>query len=305
MHFSEYRLSDDANSDRAMLVGFELMLARVECYHIVELFDKDQLQLKEWLEVLQRRVRPQKLEPCTEMRTTIGQKEHKEKRKEDANSKEKSLNLYTRLAVSPEPKPRCYHLISLDQSIMEMQMTYPDLAFRGRPLLPDKPHLANTSRKNGKAAQSASTNNYSLDSKASKLYRRDRIKHTKAAATLIYTKNYGSKSAEVFGDDCRNKSWKCRNEGQTTTQGHTISTDISNTDGSGDNNDHSHSKGTSLQITLKAGSTENQTEEHHSKAEPSNWPHPQTVAGNTHTQNDTHSYIFKRLFDGNLLFFLS
>lgn len=88
---SEYRLGDDANPNRAMLVGFELMLARVECYHIVELFDKDQLQFEEWLEVLQRRVRPQKLEPSTEKRTTIGQKGHKEERKEDANSKEVRL----------------------------------------------------------------------------------------------------------------------------------------------------------------------------------------------------------------------
>lgn len=185
---------------------------------------------------------------------------------------------------------------------MEMQMTYPDLAFRGRPLLPDKPHSANTSRRNSKAAQSTSTN-YSGDSKAPKLYRRYHIEDTKAAATLIHTKNYGSKSAEVFGDDCGNKGCNCRNEGQTTTQGDTISTDISNTDGSGDDNDHSHSKGTSLHITLKAGSTAYQTEEHHSKAEPSTLSHQQTIAGNTHTWKDTHSYILKRLFDGNLLFF--
>lgn len=146
-------------------------------------------------------------------------------------------------------------------------MTYPDLAFRGRPLLPDKPHLANTSRRNSKAAQSASTNNDSGDSKAPKLYRRNCITDTKAAATLIHTKDYGSKSAEVFGDDCGNKGCNCRNEGQTTTQGDDIS-----------NNDHSHSRGTCLYITLKAGSAANQTEEHHSKAEPSTLSHQQTIA---------------------------
>lgn len=41
IHFSEYRLSEDANPDRAMLVGFELLLARVEYYHLL---DKDQLK---------------------------------------------------------------------------------------------------------------------------------------------------------------------------------------------------------------------------------------------------------------------
>lgn len=43
MYFSEYRLSEDANPDGAMLVGFELLLARVECYHLLELLEKDQL----------------------------------------------------------------------------------------------------------------------------------------------------------------------------------------------------------------------------------------------------------------------
>lgn len=42
MYFSEYRLIEDANPDRAMLVGFELLLARVECYQLLELLDKDQ-----------------------------------------------------------------------------------------------------------------------------------------------------------------------------------------------------------------------------------------------------------------------
>lgn len=42
VYFSEYRLSEDANPDRAMLVGFELLLARVECYQLLELLDKDQ-----------------------------------------------------------------------------------------------------------------------------------------------------------------------------------------------------------------------------------------------------------------------
>lgn len=43
MHFSEYRLSEDVNADKAMLVGFELLLARVECNHFLEL-QEDQLR---------------------------------------------------------------------------------------------------------------------------------------------------------------------------------------------------------------------------------------------------------------------
>lgn len=43
MYFSEYRLSEEANPDRAMLLGFELLLARVECSHLLELLEKDQL----------------------------------------------------------------------------------------------------------------------------------------------------------------------------------------------------------------------------------------------------------------------
>lgn len=53
MHFSEYRLSEDANPDRAMLVGFELLLARVEYYRLLELLDKDQLKPQVKSEIIQ------------------------------------------------------------------------------------------------------------------------------------------------------------------------------------------------------------------------------------------------------------
>lgn len=53
MCFSEYRLSEDANPDRAMLVGFELLLARVECYHLLELLEKDQLEPQVRSEIIQ------------------------------------------------------------------------------------------------------------------------------------------------------------------------------------------------------------------------------------------------------------
>lgn len=44
MHFSEYRLREDADPDRAMLLAFELLLARVECDHLLEILEKDQLE---------------------------------------------------------------------------------------------------------------------------------------------------------------------------------------------------------------------------------------------------------------------
>lgn len=39
MNCSEFRLIQDADPDRAMLVGFELLLARVECYRLLEQLD--------------------------------------------------------------------------------------------------------------------------------------------------------------------------------------------------------------------------------------------------------------------------
>lgn len=51
VHYSEYRLSEDVNTDRAMLVGFELLLARVECYHFLEL-QEDQLEPQVWSEIV-------------------------------------------------------------------------------------------------------------------------------------------------------------------------------------------------------------------------------------------------------------
>ncbi|XP_074501571.1 uncharacterized protein LOC141773611 isoform X2 [Sebastes fasciatus] len=141
---SEYRLSEEANPDRAMLLGFELLLARVECSHLLELLEKDQLGPQELLQVLQRKVGPTNLEEPTEKKTTIGQKEEEEKKKkkkkEEADRKEVPPYSDTRLSGKPRPKPRAHHPIGVDQSIMEMQMTYPDLAFRGRPLVRDKPH---------------------------------------------------------------------------------------------------------------------------------------------------------------------
>ncbi|XP_041803441.1 uncharacterized protein LOC121613839 isoform X2 [Chelmon rostratus] len=243
---SEYRLREDANPDRAMLVAFELLLARVECYHLLELLDNDQMGPQERLEVLHRRVRHTKLEAPTEKKTMIEQKEEEVKKKtEEADGKEVPPYLDTRLAVNHQPKPRCCNLISEDQSIMEMQMTYPDLAFRGRPLLPDKPYQANTSKSSSKAVHTAGTNNYSDGSKAAELPRRDCMKNP----TNVCSKNHSSTGLHAFGDNGRSSGSNDRN-----TSGDTISSRLSNTDGSRVDDELIHPQAISQHITLKDGS---------------------------------------------------
>uniref|UniRef100_A0A3Q1HI31 Spermatogenesis-associated protein 2 PUB-like domain-containing protein n=1 Tax=Anabas testudineus TaxID=64144 RepID=A0A3Q1HI31_ANATE len=114
---TEFRLSEDANPDRAMEVGFEMVLARVECFHLLELLEKDQLG--------------------TQVTTYLD----------------------TRLSEHPQPKPRSSNVMSVDQSIMEMQRTYPDLVFRGRPLVPDKPHQPPGRRQQQTAAGNTHSDN--------------------------------------------------------------------------------------------------------------------------------------------------
>lgn len=153
-------------------------------------------------------------------------------------------------------------------------MTYPDLAFRGRPLLPDKPHRANNSRSCRKAVHTASTNNYSDDSKAADLPRASCIKDIKLATTSICSKTDDSKAAEVFGDDGRGSRCNDRNTGRTAAD----------TDGSRVGEDLSHPQAVSLHITLRAGSTTGQRlkpGEPQPKAEPPVCTQQQTTAGNT------------------------
>nr|XP_046257634.1 uncharacterized protein si:ch211-189a15.5 [Scatophagus argus] len=264
---SEYRLSEDANPDRAMLVGFELLVARVECYHLQELLDKEQLAPQEWLKVLQRRGRPMKLEEPTEKKTSIGQKEEEEKKKEEAEGKKEPPYLDSRFTVNPQPKPQHCPLTE-DQSIMEMQNTYPDLAFRGRPLLPSKPHRAHACRSSCKAIQTASTNNYSNDIKAAELPTRD---CNVAVTTSIRSKTDAGKAAEVFGDDSRSPGF-------------------ADTDRSRVDDKLSHALPASLHITLKAGSTAGQRlkpGEPQPTAEPLTWAQPQTAADKQNKRPDS------------------
>ena len=189
--------------------------------------------------------------------------------------------------MKPLLKPRRCHLNTVDRSIMEMQMTYPDLAIRGRPLLSDKPHRANSTRGSSKAVHTASTSDSSDDSKAAELYRRDIIKDNKAAATTTCSKNYGSKAAEMFGEDGRSS-------GQTSIPGDAISRSFSNTD-----DEPGHPQAVSLHITLRAGSTAEKRlkpGDTQTTAEPPARKQQQTTAGNTHTHTHTQTQTQQSVF---------
>ncbi|XP_026210549.1 uncharacterized protein LOC113158681 [Anabas testudineus] len=205
-----------------MEVGFEMVLARVECFHLLELLEKDQLGTQEWLEVLQRRAGHRKPEEPAG-------------KKEEANRREVTTYLDTRLSEHPQPKPRSSNVMSVDQSIMEMQRTYPDLVFRGRPLVPDKPHQANSSKGVHTAVD---------DSKGAELAKRDSVTGTRAAALTVC-----SKADNMFGEN----SQICNDDFITTgsvIQGIAIS---SSTDGSGAD-ELSGPQAISLHITLRTGS---------------------------------------------------
>lgn len=66
-----------------------------------------------------------------------------------------SVDLESSPPLKPQPKPRRYHLNSTDQSVMEMQQKYSDLAFRGRPLVPEQRHRTHGAAGNKNLASNA------------------------------------------------------------------------------------------------------------------------------------------------------
>ncbi|XP_024117146.1 uncharacterized protein LOC112138748 isoform X2 [Oryzias melastigma] len=143
----EFRLNMEVSSDAALVLGFELLLARMECRLLLELLVKDQPGPQDWLDVLQR-VQPTK--PLEEEKKNTSEQK-KEEKLSDKNEASKILNSWP---LKPQQKfPR--YCLGADQSIMEMQRTYPDLAFRGRPLHQEQLHkksLCLSERSEGDAA---------------------------------------------------------------------------------------------------------------------------------------------------------
>ncbi|XP_030011060.1 uncharacterized protein LOC115433735 [Sphaeramia orbicularis] len=242
---SEYRLSEDANPDRALQMGFELLLARVQCLYLLKLLDQDQLRPQEWIEALQMKSKEHTENKTTEpMEEEQKKKEEEEKEEEeDTQRKQVSMSLDPKPAVNPKPKPRRSHLYNVDQSLMEMHRNYPDLSIRGRPVLQDKAPRG-SSRSSSKAAHAASTLIHSDHSLAAQLVDKDPGESSRAAAAAALATGQSElfKATEVVGHGHRS------NDG--------ISTTGSNNNSSGGGRlDHELSGplAMSLHITLRTG----------------------------------------------------
>uniref|UniRef100_UPI003AAA6775 uncharacterized protein n=1 Tax=Centroberyx gerrardi TaxID=166262 RepID=UPI003AAA6775 len=290
---TQHRLSEDASPDKAMMVGFELLLARVECRHLLELLE-DQPG-PQWMEILQRRAGHHQAEEPAEERKEEGElsrsladhgvkeeekkeeerkEEEEEKKKEELGAKQWDqssqvpLSLEARPAVKPQPKPRRCHILTEDTSILEMQTNYPDLAIRGRPLLQDKTQRASSSR-NSISAHSVTTNNDATDSKAGSLANSDYSKSTKAATAAVGSKSDRSKAGDIFGGEGRSSSSSNSSSSSvcsdsksisgTTTRGSSTHSSSSSSDGSRADDDLSGPQAISMHITLRAGTRPDQT----------------------------------------------
>lgn len=144
---------------------------------------------------------------------------------------------------------------------MEMKISYPDLAFRGRPLVRNKPFSSSD-------AQTASEN-----SKVAEVPRKDSAKGMKAADTTVINENDNNNGKEVFVDSGRSSRCNESNNDGTTLPGQNNSR---GTDGSGVDDELSGPQAISLHITLRNGSKgENST----NPGEPQ--PPAEPSAGNT------------------------
>lgn len=116
---SEYRLCEEVSREQALQVAFDLLLTRSLCLHLLQ---SDKLTVQE-PEALKRKVLPAELQQCTENTSDKTELEDGESHKteEEQNSE-----------ASQEAG------LAEDQSIFPLHVTYPDLVFRGRPLLPDQ-----------------------------------------------------------------------------------------------------------------------------------------------------------------------
>ncbi|XP_034040522.1 uncharacterized protein LOC117523188 isoform X2 [Thalassophryne amazonica] len=213
---SEYRLSEDADPDRAMLVAFELLLVRLECCHLLEILEQDQPEPQVWLQILQR-VGFTKSEEAKNDETEVQQ--------EDNMVKEVPLCLEAKHADTSQPRTQ-HRLLSEDHSIMEMHRTYPDLAIRGRPLLREQPAMGISRR-----CFTGSSNN-------------DNREHSGSSAAVLMSV-CGERDGRKAGDD-RSRGFRHRGH-VATSQGKALTSSRAGDDLSGP-------QAFSLHITIKAGS---------------------------------------------------
>lgn len=99
----------------------------------------------------------------------------------------------TRNSVNPLPKPRRRPPVTPDQSIMEMQRTYPDLAFRGRRLVSDTPNQASVSRSASSIAAYTGSEDNKDENKVSELSKSKSFSGLRALPTTEGGKHEGSK----------------------------------------------------------------------------------------------------------------
>ncbi|KAI4812589.1 hypothetical protein KUCAC02_023964 [Chaenocephalus aceratus] len=239
---SEYRLSEEADPQRAQLLGFQLLLARVECSNLLELLER--LGPQEWLDVLQRKAGPKTLEENTEENTTKGQRKEEEeeiKKEEEADRREDPQSLESRLEFKPQPKPRRSHLTSVDQSILEMHQSYPDLSIKGRRLVP---HRAPREDSRGREGRPGSTDTHCDEAGADG--------GTTAAAPSVHRTEDGLTAEGVMGEESRGSGCSDRISGGSAPPGDPLSS--STTDGGRGEDELSGPLGVSLHITLRAGS---------------------------------------------------
>lgn len=166
------------------------------------------------------------------------------------------LSLEVKSAVNPQPRPRRHHLVNEDKSIMEMQMTYPDLAIRGRPLLQHNTHQASSSRSSNNAAY--------IDKDTDDIKAGNLSNNTKSSKAANRGKSDHRKPGEVLGEDGRNSSSACSrgagcNESAsdgTSNHGDNSNANnasISSSDGGRAVDERRGPQAISLHITLRAG----------------------------------------------------
>lgn len=125
---------------------------------------------------------------------------------------------------------------SVDQLIIDMKRTYPDLVFMGRPLLPDKPHKSHGSTGSGKADTHAEP--------SAKIC----FKGNEAAAPAPLSRDV-SKVEPMFGESSRTSG---RNSGISGGASSQTETSSSNCDGNEAEDNLDGTQALSLHITLRA-----------------------------------------------------
>ncbi|XP_072292413.1 spermatogenesis-associated protein 2 [Eucyclogobius newberryi] len=123
---SEYILCEDASPEGALQVAFQLLLTRALCLHLLHLQQHNRPSLQECVERLKLKLWPAESSQCSES-MAIGPEG---KGGDQTEGEEEDPEAELSRAVCPKASGRAE-----DQSIHHLHWTYPDLVFRGRPLL--------------------------------------------------------------------------------------------------------------------------------------------------------------------------